>query len=90
MTRWGWEGAAAHRGVLTQLGRAGDHLELGGIVPTRAEAERLIHQAGGVIERIERAHRSGRGHGFPHINYVTAAGEKATLMVQSVGRQFIR
>lgn len=90
LTRWGWEGAAKHSAALRQLGEAATHLEVGGIIPTRAEAERLINQAGGTIERIERAHAPGTGHTVPHINYVTSMGEKATVRVQSVGRQFIR
>ena len=87
LTKWGYEGAAKHRGILQTLKKAGTHKELAGIVPTRQEAERLIHQAGGRIRRIERGHRSGTGHTFDHINYITESGEEATLKVQSVGRQ---
>ena len=89
LTRWGYEGSSKFRAAVATLRQSGDHLDLADIVPTRAEAERLIHAAGGAIERIERAHVV-RGHPFPHINYITSAGEKATVQVQSVGRQFIR
>lgn len=89
LTKWGYEGAAKHRAVLSKLQEAGTHVDLHGVVPTRQEAERLIHQARGRIERIQRAHRD-RGHPYAHINYITATGEKATLRVESVGREFIR
>lgn len=89
LTRWGWEGAAKHRTALRQLAGEGTHVDIGGVIPTRQEAERLIHQAGGRIERVQKAHRD-RGHPYAHINYVTAEGKKATLRVESVGREFIR
>jgi RHS repeat-associated protein len=70
------------------LKRPGTHNDIGGIIPTREEAEKLISEAGGKIKRIERAHESGRGHDFPHINYETASGEKATIRVESVNKQW--
>ena len=86
LTRWGHEGQARHNSILRALRQAGTHEKLGDIVPTRQEAERLIHQSGGVIRRIERGHR-GRGHSYPHINYITKDGKEATIRVESVGRQ---
>lgn len=65
------------------------HTDLDGVIPTRKKAERLIYQAGGRIERIEKAHPDV-GHPYHHINYVTKSGEKATLRVEIVGRRFIR
>jgi RHS repeat-associated protein len=89
LTKWGVEGAAPHRKILERLKTPGTHEHLDEVVPTRQEAERLIYLAGGKIQRIERAH-GARGHPYPHINYITETGEKATLRVESVGRQFIR
>jgi hypothetical protein len=94
LTKWGWEGSAKHRSALRELAAEANeaitHTDVGGIIPTRVEAERLIYQAGGKIERIQKAHPPGKGHTFPHINYTTAGGTKATVRVESVSREFIR
>src|SRR5690606_18037633 len=70
LTRWGWEGGKKQRAILEQLSRPGMHTDLDGVIPTRKKAERLIYQAGGRIERIEKAHPDV-GHPYHHINYVT-------------------
>jgi RHS repeat-associated protein len=79
-------GAGTHE-VLEVSGRiAGETQRL---IPTRQEAEKLIGAAGGRIERIEKAHK-GAGHAYAHINYTTASGEKATVQIKSVGKEFHR
>ena len=79
------KGAGTHE-VLEVTGELGKKIN---IIPTRQEAEKLIAYAGGRIERIEKAHQ-GAGHAYAHINYLTAKGEKATIRVQSVGKEFHR
>ncbi|MGE0104217.1 MAG: RHS repeat-associated core domain-containing protein [Blastocatellales bacterium] len=86
--RFGVVGGSRYRKAIKTLQRAGTHKELNGIVPTREEAEKMIIEAGGKIKRIERAHKSGKGHDFDHINYEAASGEKATVRVESVSRQY--
>lgn len=85
--------SAAAKEAVNVVSQAGTHaaLEVAGreVIPTRQVAEKLVALAGGVIERIEKAHK-GVGHPYPHINYITAAGEKATIRIMSVGRQFYR
>jgi hypothetical protein len=93
-TRWGWAGQAKYQNAVRAVRDAGDNAtlgadDLGGILPTRQEAERLIAESGGRVLRIERPH-AGLGHKVPHINYRTASGREATIEVQSVGRQFRR
>jgi RHS repeat-associated protein len=91
-TSWGWSGGLKYRSAVRAVANAADNAtvgadDLGGVLPSRQEAERLIADAGGRIRRIERPHR-GEGHKVPHINYWTASGREATIEVQSVGRQW--
>jgi hypothetical protein len=57
-----------------------------GIVPTLEKAKQLIRSAGGTIDRIEEGHAVGgvSEHTYPHINYTTASGSRATVRVESV------
>jgi RHS repeat-associated protein len=59
------------------------------VIPTRTEAEKLIAAAGGRIDRVEKAHQA-RGHPYPHINYTLPGDKKATLQIESVGKEFHR
>jgi hypothetical protein len=56
-------------------------------VPTYAEAEALIAEAGGTIVRVEGPHAAGgvAGHiNFNHINYTTAGGVRSHLAIQAL------
>jgi hypothetical protein len=53
-------------------------------VPTQAEGEALIEDAGGRIERIEGPHEPPNPHQYPHINYETPNGAKGTIRIQSL------
>lgn len=88
--RYGYDGSKDVRRAVDETAKPGTHETVNNRVPTREEAEQLIYRAGGRIERVERAHPLGKGHGFDHINYTTAEGQKATVQVESVGRQFYR
>jgi hypothetical protein len=87
------DGTAQAREAVKAIKQPGTHatINVGGkeVIPTRQVAEKLIASAGGTIERIEKAHK-GKGHPYPHINYTTADGKKATVQVESVGKQFYR
>jgi hypothetical protein len=50
-------------------------------VPTQAEAERLIEEEGGTIERIEGPHEPPNPHQYDHINYTTASGVRGTVQI---------
>lgn len=53
-----------------------------GKVPTQAQAEMLIRDAGGKVQRIEGAHRPPNPHQYPHINYTTSAGLRGTIRIK--------
>jgi RHS repeat-associated protein len=85
LTRWGYKGAAKWRNALKVLRRAGTHENIGDIVPTLKEGVEMIKKAGGTIERIDKVGHAAGGvsdHTYPHINYTTSAGEKATLRIE--------
>lgn len=86
VSRWGWAGTRKFLSTVRQLKRPGTHEALEGIVPTLEEAKYLIRQAGGTIDRIEDGHAIGgvSQHVYPHINYTTQSGAKATVRVESV------
>jgi RHS repeat-associated protein len=87
MTQWGWTGTRAYRGAVAEVALASTRtLEtVAGKIPTLSEAEMLIEDAGGTIERIEPGHESPLNpHTYPHINYITPAGTKATLQIASL------
>ena len=83
LTRWGWSGTAKWRAARDLLNVAGTHEEVLKIVPTEAEARELIKAGGGAVERVEEGHSASgvSPHTYPHINYVTHAGEKATVRI---------
>jgi len=86
--RFGAKGAEKLRKAIKKLQQPGTHENIDGVIPTREEAENLLSEAGCKIKRIERGHTSGKGHPYDHINYETPSGEKGTIRVESVGRQY--
>lgn len=90
LTRWGWSGQQKYRAAVRLIGTeaktAITHLDVFGKVPTQAEALELIEQARGLVNRIEEAHLPGgvSTHTFPHINYTTRGGTKATVRITEV------
>ena len=65
--------------------QGGTITELKGGIPTKEVGVRLIQQAGGIIDRIEGAHRFPNPHTFPHINYrIIETGIKGTLKILGV------
>jgi RHS repeat-associated protein len=90
MTQWGWQNTPAWKGAASEIGTAGHNatlLDVGGKIPTQAEAVHMIESEGGTVVRIEAAHPEGgvSTHTFPHINYQTASGNRATVRIQAVG-----
>jgi RHS repeat-associated protein len=81
LTRWGWSGSASYRAAVSEIARGGNVESVGGTVPTQAEAEMLIQDAGGRVERIDDAHEPPNPHQYPHINYTTAAGVRGTVQI---------
>ena len=80
-TPWGWTGSGSYRAAVAAVDR-GDTLEtVGGVVPTQAEAEMLIEDAGGVVNRVDDAHLPPNPHQYPHINYTTSAGLRGTIRI---------
>jgi hypothetical protein len=64
---------------------AADATALRGKIPTYDEAVRLIKDVGGTILRVEEHAPGGRStHTYPHINYTTADGLKATVQIQAL------
>ena len=83
-TSYGWSGSEPYRDAVKELEKPGTHETLGGKVPTRDEATRMIEESGGKVIRQDAAHgpESVSSHDYPHINYETASGIKATVKVQ--------
>jgi len=89
ITQWGWQNSPAWRDAANTVGKAGHNttlVDVGGKIPTQAEAETMISSQGGKVIRVDAAHAEGgvSTHTFPHINYQTAAGNRATIRVQGV------
>jgi hypothetical protein len=86
LTQWGWTGSPSYRAAVKEISQPGDHTEVQGKVPTYDEAVRLIEDAGGKIVRTEPGHDpAGEStHLYPHINYTTADGLKATVQIQAL------
>ena len=83
-TSWGWSGSSGFRKALDELKTAGTHEKLNGEVPTRAEANSMIRQIGGRVDRNDVGHEPGgvSPHTEPHVNYTTPGGQKATVNVR--------
>lgn len=73
MTQWGRSGSKSYRDAVKELEQAGTHDSLGGKVPTREEATRMIEESGGKVDRQDAGHAPGgvSTHTEPHINYTT-------------------
>jgi RHS repeat-associated protein len=87
LTRWGWEEGAKHRTAVKQLAKESlspiTHESVGGIIPTAEEATEMIGKGGGKVLRVEAGHAPAVStHTYPHINYVTKGGTKATVRIQ--------
>jgi hypothetical protein len=70
-----------------EVQKPGTKTTIKGQVPSEKEAIDLINEAGGKVQRIEPAHGPGSvsSHDYPHINYTTPSGEKATIRIQEGG-----
>jgi hypothetical protein len=83
-TPWGWSGSASYRAAVGAVDQGATIEDVGGIVPTQSEAEQLIEDGGGTVQRIENAHEPPNPHQYPHINYTTSAGIRGTIQIQEV------
>ena len=83
--------ADRHRATCPRCGRelkydryhaGGGTLEtVGGAVPSRAESDMLVEDAGGTVQRIEGPHLPPSPHEYPHINYTTSEGLRGTVQI---------
>ena len=90
-TSWGHKGTPAYKKAIKALQQPGTHETLNGRVPTQQQAEDMIAESGGIVDRIEDGHLppSKSSHDKPHINYYTKPnkmnkGEKATVYIQKL------
>ncbi len=81
---WGWNNSPAYIKARNELKTPGDHPDLNGKVPTREEANQMIQEAGGSVDRNDPGHAPGgvSTHTDPHVNYTTPSGQKATVTVR--------
>jgi RHS repeat-associated protein len=91
MTQWGWQNSPSWRAAANEIGTAAHNstiMDLGGKIPTQSEAETMIASQGGKVIRAEPAHPEAgvSTHTFPHINYQTSNGSRATIRVQEVAQ----
>jgi hypothetical protein len=82
---WGWSGSGSYRSAVSLVDAGGTIPEVSGVIPTQTEAEQLIEDGGGTIQRIEDAHLPPNPHQYPHINYTTSGGLKGTIQIQGLG-----
>jgi RHS repeat-associated protein len=88
-TRWGYKGTSSYSKVVNEVRYNQNTLEeVGGVIPTRQEAEQLIADAGGQVLRVERGHPTPNPHNYPHINYTIDGKHVVTIRVEGVGRQY--
>ncbi|HEY1787839.1 MAG TPA: toxin TcdB middle/N-terminal domain-containing protein [Verrucomicrobiae bacterium] len=89
-TPWGWSNGKKWRDAVKSVAQAGlkDDKTLQdvlGHVPTKDEALGLIQEAGGTpLREAEGGHEFPNPHNFPHINYLTPSGAKATIRIQGL------
>jgi hypothetical protein len=84
LTQWGWNSQQPYRQARKEMDQPGTHQALNGKVPTQEEAVRMIEENGGKIDRMDiEGHPPGgvSDHTYPHINYTTSSGVKATVKV---------
>ncbi len=81
-TPWGWTGSPSWRRAVGVDDIPGTHEDVLGIIPTATQAIALIEAGGGELTRPpEQAHEPPNPHTYPHINYQTSTGERATLRI---------
>ena len=82
-TPWGWTNSKPYREAVETLNEAKDHMDINKIVPTEQQAKELIKAGGGKIERVDHVgHASPNPHTYPHINYLTRSGHRASIRIQ--------
>jgi hypothetical protein len=84
LTQWGWRLSKSWHAAVKTVASGGTIRAIAGKVPTRTEAIDLIKAAGGKVIRIEKGHPPPNPHTFPHINYTTPSGAKATIQIQGL------
>ena len=89
LTAWGWTGGPKHKAAVRQLAEKSTtpvtYRSVQGRVPTKEEAIELIEDGGGTVKEISEAGHAIEGvstHTYPHINYTTKWGTKATVQIQ--------
>ena len=81
-TPWGWTGSPSWRRAVRVVDIPGTHEDVLGMIPTATQAIALIEAGGGELTRPpEQAHEPPNPHTYPHINYQTSTGERATLRI---------
>lgn len=78
----GWQGDSNWRRAVEAAGRPGDFDTATHGIPTFRQAQALIAESGGRVDRIEmEGHGEGSvsHHNYSHINYTTSSGHKATM-----------
>jgi hypothetical protein len=81
-TPWGWSGSPSYRRAVGEVNTPGTHETIGGVVPSQDQAMRLIREGGGTVVRVEEGHEPPNPHVYPHINYTTSDGQRATVQIQ--------
>jgi hypothetical protein len=83
----GWVGDVNWRVAVNMIKNAAKNTtikSINGQIPTLKEAISLIKAAGGTIIRVEGAHAEGgvSTHTFPHINFITANGNRVAIQIK--------
>jgi RHS repeat-associated protein len=81
-TPWGWSGSRSYRAAVAEVDAGGTLKTVGRTIPTRAQAEMLIEDAGGTVQRIEGPHLPPNPHQYHHINYTTSSGLRGTVQIK--------
>ena len=86
MTQWGWAKTKIWRDLVKTVRRGGTIETLGGKIPTKEEAIKLIKEAGCDISktRVEPPHSAQNPHNYNHINYTTPNGTRGTIRIQEL------
>lgn len=69
-TPWGWSGSRSYRAAVAEVDAGGTLKTVGGTIPTRAQAEMLVEDAGGTVQQIEGPHPPPNPYQYHHINYL--------------------
>ncbi len=86
LTPWGWTASGSYRAAVGLVDQGGDVTDVLGTIPTQAQAEQLIADGGGTIQRVEVGHPPGgvSTHSYPHINYYTSSGVRSAIRITQV------